>query len=268
MRVGALPALAYNGARNAKVGDWTPRYYIKDKGCNRKLTDEELNAISLLLKRMNIDEFVLMPNIQPNYPTIYPPTGYVATVHQDAAFRYDFVAGLRTLFRGVARCRVSLASDHIGDADRRRMRRALNLFIRDVSPIPPLWLADKAPNSTEDSGWVASLGPAGWIGLYRGRKQDPHNLVAVVDTEYYLVVCAGLDEKTYDNMERYMMGQSSQESGISMQAMFGTGGALNPWRKLAAENRRRLLAMAEPGDALAVIARWPTHWPLARWRGP
>jgi len=128
------------------------------------------------------------------------------------------------------------------------MRRALNLFIRDVSPIPPLWLSDKAPNSTEDSGWVASLGPGGWIGLYRGRKQDPHNLVAVAEVEYYLVVCAGLDEKTYDDMERRMMALSNKgqggDSGMTMQAMFSPSGYLSPWRNLAAENRRRLLAMA------------------------
>jgi len=116
MYIGAIPAWAHGGPRNPKVGDWTPRYRILQNGCNRKLDDEELNAISLMLKCMKMDEFVLLPNIQPNHPWIFPPTGYVATVHQDAPFNYDFVAGLRTLFRGVARCRVLLAADHIGDS--------------------------------------------------------------------------------------------------------------------------------------------------------
>lgn len=191
---------------------------------------------------MEYESMVLLANAQSNYNTLYPPTGYVATVRADSIFQSDAFVGLHNLFRGVAWVKVQMDTDLLSDVDRKVMRRRLNLLVRDKSPHPPR-RCDGHILAKVNGGWAPSLGKCGWLGLYCGRTHDPRgDEVGFASKDYYLAVVAGLDEETYGDLDREMNACSGKSATVG--SMFEPGGILEPYRQLAAENRRRLLALA------------------------
>ena len=57
------------------------------------LSPVEMERYSNLAAIMEYDELVLLSNSQSNYPALYPPTGYVASIHEDAIFHSDAFIG-------------------------------------------------------------------------------------------------------------------------------------------------------------------------------
>jgi hypothetical protein len=203
-----------------------------------ELTQEESELVDALSVYLGAENLTLLSNFKSNAAVMLPPSGYAATVYRDATVRPDVFRGLHRLFRGVALVQIDTLDGELNEAARTAFRAYVNLFLRDVSPHPPK-LTD-----TPDGGWVCELGRAGWVGLFSGRVVRP-NHTRERTASHYMVCVAGLPEKTYLDLDAFLVAQKGTWGEVF-------GPKMDPIRALAAENRNRILAAAVTGLARAL----------------
>lgn len=200
-----------------------PKFEIKRDDGELLVEDDEDVRLTLerFVRRCRVDVLRLAANFVSNVGLYLPPTGYVATYHGDTTFDPH---PYRHLFRGFAYCSLNMKRTHrIKDSEVARYTSAVNALVRDASPIP---------FSSRGKCWTCSLGSYAWIALCRKRVD------ADVDSDLAAYVVAGLDDATYDEMER-MFKLLSKNNVTTRQSFEET---LAPYREAARRNRARLLA--------------------------
>jgi hypothetical protein len=168
------------------------------------------------------DDIVIMPNYDARLGMYAPPTGYVATMHEDTTFRIEMIDP--SIFRGVAVIDLTTRRERFRDTELQTFLVRMNQIIRDESPRP-------APAR----GWVCSLGPFAWAGVYekRGGSGPP---------SYSLVVMSGLDCKTYEALVDELLERAHDK--MTVEEVCRT--ILPRYREFARVNRARLLALMLP----------------------
>jgi hypothetical protein len=210
------------------------------------LGQEDSELLVALAGYLSAESMHLLSNFKNNANAMLPPTGYVAHVRRDAPMKPDAFRGLHRLFRGVAIVDIDIGDSELSEKARETWRAAINLFLRDVSPHPPR-LHDPV-----DGGWVCELGRGGWVGLFTGRIIQP-NHSRTRNTSTYLVVTAGLPDKTAVELDAFLANQRSTWDDVF-------GPKMDPIRALAAENRNRILAVAVSALAMAIGMRSPVTY--------
>ena len=230
--------IAANVLKNmtGKAGEFRPRHELIEVDKHSPLSKEDKPLVTNFMVRMKMDKLVLLPNFDSRALSLSQPSGFVATIHAQSPFQYEAFVG-HALFRGMARIRVQMPED-LGDEDKARMRRALNVFIRDESHNPPRVHAPNKPTAEVHGGWTASLGPAGYIRL------DKCGFDLFERPQYWLIVVAGLPSETYDDLDRHLQLMSQNENYTMADAWLDETNTIALFRHLAKMNRSRLLADA------------------------
>lgn len=217
-----------------KHGSERPHYTTNTEDFGRPLERDENETMHAFVHAMGFDDFFFLANGDMRAGTVFPPTGYVATVFENAPFVRD--AFSESMFRGMARCRVRRTREgdvedaELTDAERDRMRRGLNTSVRDLP----------------SRNGLPALGPGGWIGLY----SSPSAKSGGDDMELWLIVVAGMDS---DASTKFMEEMRRLPSSTTMIDVFapagdlvngGTDGPAAKYRHGAVRARAGLLAAA------------------------
>ncbi len=227
----SLMALTERDVSKRRVSTLTVPSMEIDVRSRRIVDNQEMDKVRAMMEDARYDKTVLLSNFDAKIGYLAPPTGYVSTMHEDTTFCASCFD--RHLFRGIAVTSLT-RSRKWGTEDINEAMRNVNVYIRDVSPRP---LKD-----LEDNRWVASLGPFAWIGLYEQRKSGlidaegkEQRTRGTNESKYAVVVVAGMDDAAYASMWKLM---NEMDGKVSMKEAFER---LQPYKKHAEENRRRLL---------------------------
>ena len=172
---------------------------------------EEKERAKRTAEDARFSRLVMLDNFDARIESRLPPTGYSAAWKGSTPFdAHVFDSGI---FRGVAGVTTSVRRP---PNDFSQIFTRLNLVVPDASPVPP-----------PSKGWVASLGPFGWMGLY-STPEGKRGLTAIV--------VSGLDAATY---ERFRTEAKTWHRVLTVAEAYKR---MRPYKEIAERNRRRLLS--------------------------
>ena len=196
----------------------------------KPLNDDERELVGYF-PQWGVTDMIPMPNFETGAGTLRGPSGYLAMLSPSAPFTRDMFVGVPWGF-GLSLYSVRSLRDwdqYIPESDKKEAMRRMNLLITDSSACPPT--EDTATRFSTDGGWLPSLGPYGRISFLM--EYNP------TQCKHYLLIRAGLDEATLNEIEEKMLDWESSGKTIGdVVEQFAK------FQKLGAINRDRLAAQA------------------------
>ena len=155
-----------------------PGYLLRMGPKVEALSLQEKQKYMALVNECRYDDCVIL-NSQPRLGLYLPPTGYVAVMHEETTFVMDMIDP--HFLRGISVINLT-RTRRFSDADITSTLSRMNMFIRDVSPLPY--------NGNDNDPWIMSLGPFGWMGIYEKRIGTP---------SFHLIIVTSMDDGVYEH---------------------------------------------------------------------